>query len=474
MDVDYRPWSSAEFTARLQAEAEPHPALEVLSFRHWSQGPGGDSLAVRLAGADTPTLKAAAEAVQTALAPFPAVSGLEDTLGYDKPELSLALTPQGQALGFTVDGLARELRARLAGIEAATYPDGPRSAAIRVELPEAERRADFTDTMLLRSPSGAWVPLGDVVSVTERTGFSTIRRENGVRVVSVTGATSEDDPAQATEVMRALSATILPDVSARFGVEWELAGQAEDERAFLSDAALGFALCLLGIFLTLAWVFASWSRPFVVMAVIPFGLIGAVWGHWVMGVPLSMFSVVGLVGMAGIIINDSIVLVRTVDEEAARRGLHPAIVDGACARLRPVLLTTLTTVLGLAPLLVERSSAAEFLKPTVITLVFGLGFGLVLVLLVVPALLAAGGDVARARAALRRARARRAGPAHRAVTAALAGVGLLFAVLVVPTLWPGPPPTQLPQGPGVAVGLFLMGAAVICLLALMVSRRRAA
>ncbi|MGY6410239.1 MAG: efflux RND transporter permease subunit [Alkalilacustris sp.] len=474
VDVDFRPWSSAEFTARLQAEAEPHPALEILSFRHWTQGPGGDSLAVRLAGADTPTLKAAAEAVQSALAPFPAVSGLEDTLGYDKPELSLRLTPQGQALGFTVDGLSRELRARLAGIEAATFPDGPRSAAIRVELPDSERRADFTETMLLRSPAGGWVPLGDVVTVTERTGFSTIRRENGVRVVTVTGAISEDDPAQATEVMRALSTTILPDVSARFGVEWELAGQAEDERAFLSDAAIGFALCLLGIFLTLAWVFASWSRPLVVMAVIPFGLVGAVWGHWVMGVPLSMFSIVGLVGMAGIIINDSIVLVRTVDEQVPTRGLHPAIVDAACARLRPVLLTTLTTVLGLAPLLFERSSQAEFLKPTVITLVFGLAFGLVLVLLVVPALLAAGGDIARARAALRRARARRAGPAHRAVMGALAGVGGLFAVLVLPTLWPGAAPAPLPQSPGAAVALFLAGTACVCLAALALSRRRPA
>ncbi|MDE0698567.1 MAG: efflux RND transporter permease subunit, partial [Boseongicola sp.] len=139
----------------------------------------------------------------------------------------------------------------------------------------------------------------------------------------------------------------------------------------------------------------------VVMAIIPFGLVGAVWGHYLWNVPLSMFSVVGLIGMIGIIINDSIVLVTTVDEYADERGIVAAIVDGASDRLRPVFLTTATTVLGLAPLLYETSKDAQFLKPTVITLAYGLGFGLVLVLLIVPALLAVGHDIGRHVRALR-------------------------------------------------------------------------
>jgi len=141
----------------------------------------------------------------------------------------------------------------------------------------------------------------------------------------------------------------------------------------------------------------------VVMAIIPFGLVGTIWGHNVWDVPLSMFTVVGLLGMTGIIINDSIVLVTTIDEYATDRGLTPSIIDGTADRLRPVMLTTLTTVLGLAPLLFERSQQAQFLKPTVITLVYGLGFGLILVLLVVPALIAVQNDVARPMTALRRA-----------------------------------------------------------------------
>ena len=202
--------------------------------------------------------------------------------------------------------------------------------------------------------------------------------------------------------MTELREVILPQIEADYGVGVRLSGLSEQENAFLNDALLGFGLCLLGIYLVLAWIFASWTRPMVVMAVIPFGLVGTIYGHAVWDVPLSMFTVVGLIGMTGIIINDSIVLITTVDEYARDRGLVPAIVDAVADRLRPVLLTTLTTVLGLSPLLYERSADAQFLKPTVITLVYGLGFGMVVVLLVVPAILAMQQDVGRQMQALRR------------------------------------------------------------------------
>jgi predicted RND superfamily exporter protein len=143
-------------------------------------------------------------------------------------------------------------------------------------------------------------------------------------------------------------------------------------------------------------------RPIIVMAVIPFGAIGMIFGHWVMEIPLSMFSIVGMIGMSGIIINDSIVLVTTIDEYSEKRGLVPAIVDACCDRFRPVLLTTLTTVLGLAPLLFEKSAAAQFLKPTIITLSFGLGFGMFLVLLIVPSLVIMQKDFGRLFTSLRR------------------------------------------------------------------------
>jgi predicted RND superfamily exporter protein len=253
-------------------------------------------------------------------------------------------------------------------------------------------------------------------------------------------------------------------------VETRLSGLAEQEREFLSDAMTGLILCLAGIYLTLAWVFSSWMRPFIVMAIIPFGLVGTLYGHHQWGIALSMFSVVGIIGMIGIIINDSIVLVSTIDEKAAERGLIPAIIDGTCDRLRPVLLTTATTVLGLAPLLFERSQDAQFLKPTVVTLVYGLGFGMVIVLLIVPALLAMQHDVRQLLGSVRRV-ARgpgRTGPVGIATGAAAAGVAGVFAAtlgaVIVTGALPGPLAALAPEAStGAAFVMFVAAAAVVVL-----------
>ncbi len=403
IDADLRPeYSSFAFVGELQERVVRHPLVETVSFRGWRSGPGGDALDVQFHGAEVQTLKDASEDLKAALLPYPEVSAVEDNLAYDKEELILELTPQGRSLNFTIDALGRALRHRLNGIEAATYPDGPRSATIRVELPEGELTSDFLERTLLRTPQGIYVPLADIVSVTQRTGFSTVRRENGIRLISVTGHLAEDDPARAEEIMQRLETEILPTIASERQVEWRLSGLSEQEDEFLNEARTGLVLCLTGIYLVLAWVFGSWTRPVVVMAIIPFGLVGTIWGHFHWDVPLSMFTVVGLLGMTGIIINDSIVLVTTIDEYARDRGLIPSIIDGAADRLRPVMLTTMTTVLGLAPLLYEQSQQAQFLKPTVITLVYGLGFGMFMVLLVVPALLAVQNDVSRPMIALRR------------------------------------------------------------------------
>lgn len=403
IDADLRPYSSFAFVADLQDAVRRHPLVETISFRGWRSGPGGDALDVQFSGASAQTLKAASEALQTALTQYPEVSAVEDNLAYDKEELILELTPQGQSLGLTIDTLGRILRNRLNGIEAASFPDGPRSATIRVEVPAGELTADFTDRMLIRTAAGDYVPLADIVTVQQRSGFSTVRRENGIQVISVTGDISEDDPARAQAIMAELERTVLPKIAEETQVAFNLAGLAEQEDDFRNDATRGLVLTLAGIFMTLAWIFSSWTRPLVVMAIIPFGLVGTIYGHWWHEVPLSLFSVIGLIGMVGIIINDSIVLVTTIDEYAKERGLYPAILDGVTDRLRPVLLTTLTTILGLSPLLYETSSQAQFLKPTVITLVYGLGFGVILVLIVVPALMAMQADVGAQVASFKRA-----------------------------------------------------------------------
>ncbi|MEO0938998.1 MAG: efflux RND transporter permease subunit [Pseudomonadota bacterium] len=474
IDADLRPYSAFAFVAELQDAVINHPLVETVSFRGWRSGPGGDALDVQLSGADAQTLKAAAEDLKRAVLRYPEVSAVEDNLAYDKEELILSLTAQGQALGFDMDGLARVLRNRLNGIEAASFPDGVRSATIRVELPEDELTADFLDRTQMRTPDGTYVPLADVVSVERRTGFSTVRRENGLRLVSVTGDISEDDPARASEIQRALSEDILPEIAATRQVEYRLAGLSEQENNFLTDATTGLILCLTGIYLVLAWIFASWTRPVVVMAIIPFGLVGTIYGHHAWDVPLSMFTVVGLLGMTGIIINDSIVLVTTIDQYAEERGLIPSIIEGAADRLRPVMLTTLTTVLGMSPLLYEGSVQAQFLKPTVITLVYGLGFGMILVLLVVPALVAVQHDIGRQVTAMRRGLrgGARIGTALGALWVLVGawGVATLGVALatgeVLPALAQALPEALASQPPlRAAFALFLVGTALLLLLA---------
>lgn len=460
IDADLRPYSSGEFTSALQQRIVQHPLAETVSFRSWGQGPGGDSLSVDLFGAETETLKAAAEELKSQLTQFPEITALEDSLAYDKQELLLELTPQGQALGLSIDSLGSTLRNRLGGIEAASYPVGTRSGTIRVELPQGELAADFLSRMQIRTSDGSYVALGDVVTVESRVGFATVQRENGILLVSVTGDLSDDDPARATEVQQIIDDRILPDIKERFGVDTALSGLSEQEGQFLNDARNGLIMVLSGIYLALAWIFSSWTRPLVVMAIIPFGLVGAIYGHKVWDIPLSMFTVVGLIGMVGIIINDSIVLVTTIQEYAEERGLTPAIIDGAADRLRPVMLTTLTTVLGLTPLLYEGSSQAQFLKPTVVTLTFGLGFGMILVLLVVPSLMAMQEDVSRQIASAKRAlRARRWGVALPPMLGLLGGAAL-FAVLVVPGLiGEGPLLAFVPEGQ-LAVAAFVAALAI--------------
>ncbi len=464
IDADLRPYTSSAFVADLQEAVVQTPMAETVSFRSWGAGPGGNSLEVQLSGADAQVLKNAAEALKAELSQFPEVSGLEDSLSYDKQEMILDLTPQGQALGFTIDALGRDLRNRLGGIEAATYPDGPRSATIRVQLPEGELTADFLDRTQMRAPSGVYVPLGDIVTVQTRTGFSTVQRENGIALISVTGDLSDDDPDRAVAIQKTITDDILPRIESTYGVGTQLAGLSEQEGAFLSDATTGLTLVLTGIYLVLAWIFSSWTRPLVVMSIIPFALVGTIYGHQQWGIPMSMFTVVGLLGMVGIIINDSIVLVGTIDEYAADRGLIPAIIDGVSDRLRPVFLTTSTTVLGLAPLLFEPSSQAEFLKPTVITLVYGLSFGMVLVLFIVPALMAAQADLYRQVQAARRALRGGMSLAGVASWVAVAGSVALFSVTLGPILlteaaWPSAAAAlpMLAGGPVPALGVFAAG-----------------
>ncbi|MCB1397731.1 MAG: efflux RND transporter permease subunit [Rhodobacter sp.] len=481
--ADQRPFSAAEFVREVQQELRLPPGLALLTFRSQGAGPAEDSLAVNFFGTDSAVLKAAATELIAALGQFPEVTGLEDNLAYGKEDIVLRLTPQAQALGLTEAGIGAELFARLRGITAVEFPDGTRTSSIVVRLPEDEQRAAFLDTTRIRIGPGAFVPLGELVTVESRLAFSTVTRDNGRTVVSVTGSLSEDDPERASAIAAALRSEIVPTIAARHNLDWELGGLALQEDSFLNEALFGFLLCVLGIYLVLAWTLRSWVNPLIVLAAIPFGLIGTVWGHASFDLAMSLFTVIGLVGMSGIIINDAIVLVSTVDDYARKMDYAAAVVEGVKNRLRPILLTTLTTVLGLAPLMYEDSRLALFLKPTVVTLVFGLSVGFFVVLLMVPALMVIREDIAASWRSLRRVLGGQRMPAGARRIAA----GALLALIAVNALVLGPwslgldrfdalAALALPDtlGSHVAVALVLTLVIVAIAGALLLGRRRAA
>jgi multidrug efflux pump subunit AcrB len=259
---------------------------------------------------------------------------------------------------------------------------------VRVRLPDAERGSLASLYRLnIRTPAGEAVPLTSVAEWRSRRGFEVLRHADGSLAVEVT-ADVNTDVNNTDRIIAALEKGPLPALARDYGIHYSFEGRSADQRDTLADMRKGMMLGLVLIYLILAWVFSSYGWPLVVMAVIPFGLTGALVGHWVMGIDLTILSLFGMFGLSGIVVNDSIILVTFYKHlRAGGMPIKEALVEAACQRLRAVLLTSLTTIAGLTPLLFEESYQAQFLIPMATSIAFGLGFATLLVLLVIPSLL---------------------------------------------------------------------------------------
>ncbi|MEE8545651.1 MAG: efflux RND transporter permease subunit [Alphaproteobacteria bacterium] len=392
---DFREVRTAEFIADWRRRIRPLPGLDRLALTEVVGGPPGREIDIRFIGGTPEALKAAALEVRALLARFPGISDIEDDLPYGKQEVVLSVTPRGHAMGFSTQSVARQVRHAFEGAIAKRFARGNDEVTVRVQYPRGEVDLTALSDLYLRGPGGAEVPLSEVVEVREKAGFARIRREDGVRQVAIT-AEVDNDVTNGREVRERLRVQGLPEIAERYDLGFTLKGRAEEEARTLADMRTGAAVGLVAIYIILAWVFSSYSRPIVVMLIIPFGLVGAILGHLVMGFDLTILSLIALLGLAGILVNNSIILVSTIDERLARgEPLHEAIVGGAQDRLRAVILTSLTTIGGLLPLMSETSLQAQFLIPMAITLVFGLAVAALLVLIVVPVFLAILDDLAR-------------------------------------------------------------------------------
>ncbi|WP_350336127.1 efflux RND transporter permease subunit [Coralliovum pocilloporae] len=365
----------------------------IFAIRGGGGRSGDTSLEIRLQGQRAANLKEAALELRNILAGIPGLSSFADDLPYGRPEWVMELTDRGRALGFTIDQVGRQVRDVFEGRIARRLSAGDEEIRVRVEREARERGSGALFNLELRSPTGVFVPLAEVVSFEEKRGFTSIQHYDGKTTVIVTADVDFDVVTE--EVLAAqLAADVMPQLASKYGISYEFGGETEQREDALVDLRYGSIVALALMYIILAWVFASYWRPLAVMMIIPFGIVGAIWGHYLMDFKLSILSLFGLMGLAGILVNDSLILVSRLDERLGfGETLRAAAIGASRDRLRAVLLTSLTTMGGLTPLLFEKSLQAQFLLPMAITIVFGIGCATIFVLFLIPALVGIGGDI---------------------------------------------------------------------------------
>jgi len=321
------------------------------------------------------------------------LSAIDDDLPYGKQEIVVTLTPRGRALGFTGASVGRQIRNAFEGAVATRFPRGDEEITVRVLRKQETGGVAALLNVYLSAPDGTRVPLTEIVSTTERQNFAIVQRREGKRTVAVT-ADLDTKIATTEDIVARLEGGVMQQLAQKHGITYYYSGRDEERRKSFKDLQSGAYLALALIYIILGWVFASYFKPFAVMAIIPFGFVGAVAGHYIMGYDITIISMVGLLGLTGILVNDSIVLVSRLGERLSLGDtLEDAAVGAAKDRLRAVLLTSLTTIGGLTPLIFETSRQAQFLIPLAVTIVFGLLGATILVLILVPALVGIGGDL---------------------------------------------------------------------------------
>lgn len=348
----------------------------------------GANIDIRLAHEDFHVLAMTSERIRKALTEYPGVSDIENNYSQGKKELKIRLKPEARTLGITEEDLGRQVRSAFFGTEALRIQRGRNEVKVMVRYPEEYRRHIWNlETMRIRTPDGGEIPLNRAAYVEEGYGFSEINRTDRKRVINVT-ASVDGKTANAREILLDLKRGMLRKLSNNYpGLTFDLEGEEKERMESMVSMGTGFLLALLGIYALLAVPFRSYSQPLLIMSAIPFGLVGAVFGHLIMGFDLSILSIFGTVALSGVVVNDSLLLIDRINRN--RRGgitMHQAVIEAGQRRFRPILLTSLTTFFGLFPMIMETSVQAQFLIPMAISLGFGILFATGITLLLIPSL----------------------------------------------------------------------------------------
>ena len=401
--ADKREIRTKDFIKAWRKNIINEPGLDNLTIRAPSGGPPGRDLDVRFQGDDLKTLKLASNELINIARNIPGVSSLSDNLEFGIQEKNLRLSEKGQSLGFSIIGLGEQVRSAINGSIISLFPKGDEEVTVRLKLSEDEQNTDMINDLRIISPRGSSFKLQEIAIINETVPFASINRTNGFREVTISGDLFPEmmNTAQARNFLMEQG---LPEIAKKYNLSYRFDGKDLEQKETFADMGTGSIIGLLLIYFILAWVFKSWSRPFSIMIMIPFAFIGAVLGHYLLGLTMSILSMFALLALAGIVVNNSIILVSTIErrlddlrnqesrEPNDNEIINEAIINGVLDRLRPVLLTSLTTIGGLSALMFETSLQAQFLIPMAATIVFGLGVTAFLVLVIVPSMMGISND----------------------------------------------------------------------------------
>lgn len=363
------------------------PGVDTLTFSN-DLIQMGANIDVQMAHADFGVLEQVSEKIKSALAEYPGVADIEDTYNKGKKELKLHLRAQARTLGITETDLARQVRGAFYGAEALRLQIGRNEVKVMVRYPQADRKNLWDlNAMRIRTPAGGEIPLTQAAILEEGRGYSEINRTDRKRVINVS-ASVDSAVANSNEILAELRTELFPRLEQDYpGLIFSMAGEQKEQQESMKSMGEGFLLALLVIYALMAIPFKSYTQPLLIMAAIPFGFVGAVFGHLVMGYQLSLMSIFGLVALSGVVVNDSLLLIDAINQLCNNdSNLVEVVVSAGRRRFRPILLTSLTTFFGLMPMILETSVQAKFLIPMAISLGFGILFATGITLLLVPTL----------------------------------------------------------------------------------------
>ncbi len=382
-----REFSAQAFGDAWTAALPPVPGVDSLTVKSDIGGPGGSAVDVQISHPDTETLAEIAGRVENALRDYDGLINTENGYAAGKPQLDFTLLPEARTLDITGNDVARQMRSAFFGAEALREQRGRNEVKVYVRLPEGQRSAESDiPKLMIRSPAGGFVPLGLVAQFERGRAPTVINREDGQRIVNVQ-ADLGPELRSPRPILGAISAELFPKLREEYkGLEIGFVGEQRDQGETFASLGRNFILAIFVIFTLLAIPFKSYVQPLIIMSAIPFGMVGAVGGHLLMGYGLSVISMFGVIALAGVVVNDSLVLVDAANGfRAAGASPQRAVVMGGMRRMRPILLTSLTTFFGLAPMIMETSIQARFLIPMALSLGFGVLFATVIILVLIPA-----------------------------------------------------------------------------------------